>query len=202
MDSNHIEQGWVCMKSVVLAHFCVSLKTFNSKSIGTHFIIFLKIRTLSLSCNFSWRNVAVYENKSKNNTVQVTITYLIIWTKQIERIHHLHHVTTQIFLTLFLHSSLSSIGLILQTTPNIRIELMKVLAGRPTLVQPSKRVQRRMSFMNSSYLLQQYLAYLLCLTWIAFEMGGNWLYSCHFVGCYFQDLSKTACCIFVSFPSR
>ena len=36
-----------------------------------------------------------------------------------------------------------------------------------------------------------------CLIWMVCNMGGKWLYSCCFVGCYFQDLFKAACSILV-----
>ena len=65
---------------------------------------------------------------------------------------------------------------------------MFVFDGRPTLVCPCVGVLKR----KSSFLLQQCLACLVHLTWIACEMIGSWLYSCCFVRCCFQDLFKTA----------
>ena len=55
--------------------------------------------------------------------------------------------------------------------------------------------------MSSHLLLQQCPAYLVCLIWIVFEMGGKCLYSCCFVGCCFQDLFSKACSILVQLPS-
>ena len=55
--------------------------------------------------------------------------------------------------------------------------------------------------MSSSLLLQRSPTWLVCLTWIVFEMGDEWSYSCYFVQCYFQDLFKIACSILVLFPS-
>ena len=46
--------------------------------------------------------------------------------------------------------------------------------------------------MSSSLLLQLCPTYFVHLTWMVFEMGGKWLYSCCFVGFYFLDLFKTA----------
>ena len=43
-------------------------------------------------------------------------------------------------------------------------------------------------------------AYLPRLSWIAFKMGGKWSYKYCYVGCCFQDLSKTALIIFVKSP--
>ena len=34
------------------------------------------------------------------------------------------------------------------------------------------------------------------------EIGGRWLYSCCFVGCYFQNLFNIGCNILVQFPSN
>ena len=51
--------------------------------------------------------------------------------------------------------------------------------------------------MNSSLLLQQYSACLVCLIRMVFEMGGRWPNCCCFVACYFQDLFNIACSIFV-----
>ena len=40
-------------------------------------------------------------------------------------------------------------------------------------------------------LLQQSPACFICLTWMVFEMGGKWQYSCCFIGCFFKSLFKT-----------
>ena len=53
---------------------------------------------------------------------------------------------------------------------------------------PCVGVHRRISLMNLSLLLQQFPAYFVCLTWMVYEMGGRWLYSCCFVGYFSQDL--------------
>ena len=55
--------------------------------------------------------------------------------------------------------------------------------------------------MNWSYFLQKCPACLIHLTWMSFEIGGMWLYSCCFLGCCFQDLFKTARSILVQFAS-
>ena len=40
-----------------------------------------------------------------------------------------------------------------------------------------------------------------CLTWMVYEMGGKWPYSCCLMECSFKDLFKTALSILVWFPS-
>ena len=65
------------------------------------------------------------------------------------------------------------------------------------LVYPHTEVHRKMSFMSSSLLRQQCPSFLVCLTWVVCVMGGKCLYSCSFVGCYYQDLFKMACSILV-----
>ena len=57
------------------------------------------------------------------------------------------------------------------------------------------------SLMVSSLLLQQCPAYLLCLTWMIFEMGGRWPYRCRFVGCCLQKIFNTARSILVEMAS-
>ena len=38
---------------------------------------------------------------------------------------------------------------------------------------------------------------IVCLTWMALEMRGNWQYNCYFIGCCFPDLFQTARSILV-----
>ena len=52
--------------------------------------------------------------------------------------------------------------------------------GRPAFARPYEGMHRSMSLKSSSLLLQQCLACLVCLTWIAFVMDGRWPYSCLF----------------------
>ena len=54
--------------------------------------------------------------------------------------------------------------------------------------------------MSLSLLFQQCPACLVHI-WIVLEMGGRWLYSCCFEGCYFQDLFSIAHSILVQFLS-
>ena len=56
--------------------------------------------------------------------------------------------------------------------------------------------------MNTSLLLQQCPACLAHLIWMVLEMGGWWLYSHCFVGCYFQELFNNAHNSLVQFPSN
>ena len=56
-----------------------------------------------------------------------------------------------------------------------------------------------MSLMSSFLLLQQCPASLVHVIWMVW-MGGEWPYSCCFVGCCFQDLFNIAYCILVQFP--
>ena len=78
---------------------------------------------------------------------------------------------------------------------------MYVRAGRPAFARPYVGVHRSTSLMSSSQLLQQCLACLVRLTWIAFVMGGRWPYSWCFVGCCPQDLFNIARNILVLLPS-
>ena len=77
----------------------------------------------------------------------------------------------------------------------------KVLVGHQTLARPCEKVHRKTSLMSSSLLLQQYLAWLVDLIWMVFEMGGKWPYSWCFVGCCFQDLFNIAGSILVQLLS-
>ena len=68
--------------------------------------------------------------------------------------------------------------------------------------RPCEGVHKRKLLMNSSLLLQQCPACLVCLIWIVCKIGGSWLYNCCFLGCCLQDLFNIARSIFVQFPSR
>ena len=74
---------------------------------------------------------------------------------------------------------------------------MYVQAGHPAFSRSYVGVHRSTSLMSLSLLLQQCPAYLVCLTWIVFVMGGEWPYSWCFVGCCFQDLFNIARSILV-----
>ena len=78
---------------------------------------------------------------------------------------------------------------------------MQVRAGRPTFARPYEGVHRSTSLMSSSQLLQQCPAYLVCLTFIVFVMGGRWPYNWLFVGSCLQDLFNIARSILVQLPS-
>ena len=65
-------------------------------------------------------------------------------------------------------------------------------ADQPTLVYLWVRVHRRISLMSSSRLLQQCQECLVCITWVAYEIEGRWLYSCCFTRCYFHDTRNPA----------
>ena len=116
-------------------------------------------------------------------------------------IHHHHHVPpARISLTLFRHSSLSSIAPVRSSRLypiSAQSCCLYVLAGRPVFAHPCEGVHRSMSFMSSSLLLQQCPAYLVRLTWIVFMMGGRWSYSCCFVGGCSYDLFNIARSIFM-----
>ena len=97
-------------------------------------------------------------------------------------IYHHNQVTlpARISQTLFFHTSLSFIA-------NCRSSKLQsccryVFAWRPALVRSYVGVRKRTSLMNSSLLLQQCTACLVCLTWMDLEMWGKWPYSCCFVG--------------------
>ena len=111
--------------------------------------------------------------------------------------HHHHHVVPQarISLTLSHHFSLSFItsGRSSRLHPvSSHNCCMYVRAGRPAFARPYVRAHRSTSLMSSSLLLQQWPAYLVCLTWIFFVMGGRWPYSWCLVGCCLQDLFNIA----------
>ena len=82
------------------------------------------------------------------------------------------------------------------------LHLYRAVVNRFLLVaHPCDQVHWKISFMNSFLLLQQCPACLVHHIWMVSEMGGRWPYSCHFVGCCFQDLFNIACSILVQFPS-
>ena len=115
-------------------------------------------------------------------------------------IHHHHHhhqvaLTAQISLILSLHPYLSSIGFSRSSKlhpVSAQSWCKSVLAGRQTILRPCVGVHRRTSLMSSFLLPQQCFACFVNLTWIDFEIGSKWPYSCCFVGCYFKGLFKTA----------
>ena len=61
-----------------------------------------------------------------------------------------------------------------------------VLAGWPTLAWLCIGVHKTILFMSSFLLLQQY-----SMSCLAYEIGGEWLYSCYFVRYCLQDFFKT-----------
>ena len=111
------------------------------------------------------------------------------WYTLLMKPYH-HHVapSAQISLTLFPHPSLSSIA-------SGRSSRSYHIAGHPAC--PYEMVHQSMSLMSLSLLLQQCPTCLGHLTLIIFGMGGKWLYSCCFVGCYLQDLFNIAHSILV-----
>ena len=60
---------------------------------------------------------------------------------------------------------------------------------------PLKNIANEFIFVSSEE------SYVSCSSWMVFEIGGKWPYSCCFVGCCFQNLFKTACSILVLFLS-
>ena len=116
--------------------------------------------------------------------------------------HHHHHVLppARISLTLSHHFSLSFIPFGRSSGLNPVSShscCMYVRAGHPTLARPYVEVHRCTSLINSSLLLQQCPACLICLTWIIFVMGGRWPYSWCLVGCCRQHLFNIARSILV-----
>ena len=116
-------------------------------------------------------------------------------------LHH-HHVAqlAQIFLTLFRHSSLSSIDLGRSSglyPVSAQSCCMYVRAGRPAFARPCEGVHRSTSLTSSSLLLHQWPACLVRLILIVFVAGGRWPYSRCFVGCCLQDLFNIARSILV-----
>ena len=104
----------------------------------------------------------------------------------------------RISLTLFCHSSLSSI-ISSRSSWLYLCPYRAVLIGHRTLEHPYKGVHWRTSLMSLSLLLHQCLTCLVRLIWIVLEMEDRWLYSCCFVGCCFQDLFSVAPSILVEF---
>ena len=83
--------------------------------------------------------------------------------------------------------------LILHVSFSVYTILMNVsFVGWLTMVCPYGGIYRRMLLMSLSLLFLQYPACLVRLIWIVCEIGSKWSYSYCFVGCYFQDLLKTA----------
>ena len=76
---------------------------------------------------------------------------------------------------------------------------MKVFTGRQ--VKRIRSQKKRMLLTSLTFLLQYCSSHLAPLTWINYEIGGKWPYSCCLVGYFFQDLFKTACSILMYFLS-
>ena len=76
---------------------------------------------------------------------------------------------------------------------------MQNFAGRRTLVCPWVEVRKRTLHTNSSILLQQFLAYLVRIIWMIYEMRGRMLYNSCFMDYYFRDLfeKKEVFCVVV-----
>ena len=107
--------------------------------------------------------------------------------------------SARLFLTLFRHSSLSSIasGRSSGLHPvQAQSCCMQVRAGCPAFAWPCEGVNRSTSLMSSSLLLQQCPACLVRLHLIVFMIGGRWPYSCCFV-----DLFNIARSILAQLPS-
>ena len=133
-----------------------------------------------------------YEKKKKKAWLTLIVT-VCMWCiiividkiifylyKNFTKGHH-HHVVppARISPTLSRHFSLSFItsGRSSGLHPvSSHSHCMYVLAGHPALARPYVGVHRSTSLMNSSLLLQQCPAYLVCLTWMVFVMGGKWPY--------------------------
>ena len=78
-----------------------------------------------------------------------------------------------------------------------RTVVYRFFTGHLAFARSCEGVDRSMSLMSSSLLLQQCPACLVYLTWIVFVMGDRWPYSWCFVGRYFQDLFNIARSILV-----
>ena len=95
-------------------------------------------------------------------------------------------------LTTFPYRSSPPAGLQSHTLyPHIAAGCMFVLVVL-LFARPYVGVHWSTSLMSSSLLLQQWLACLVCLTWIVFMMGGRWPYSWCLVGCCHLDLFNIA----------
>ena len=102
------------------------------------------------------------------------------------------HLYIYIYIYIYIWSSLSSCG---------------ASTYFPDLLSPSIPIILRSWWesiekchLSLSLLHQQCLTCPVCLTWMVLEIGGKWLYSWCFVGC-FQDLFIIACSILMKFPS-
>ena len=120
--------------------------------------------------------------------------------------HHFYQdtLTVQNFVILSCHPSLSSIapGRSSWLYPVFSQSWCKSFSRRPTLAHPSVEFHKRILLMSSFWLLQLWSAYLVRLVEIVCKMGGCWLYSCCFFGCWFQDFWLAARIILMSFPSN
>ena len=96
----------------------------------------------------------------------------------------------RISMTLFCHSSLSSIvpGRSFRLHPSVQSCYRKVLASHPTLAGPCEKEHK-----SPAYLARR--------IWIVFEMDGRWPHCWIFVGSCLQDLFKTSRSILVEFSS-
>ena len=109
------------------------------------------------------------------------------------------YLTLSLSLSLFLSFSLSpSVPVvyhswqILWTASCVGTDLIKSSLIIQHAALSCVEVHKRMSFMRSYLLLQQCPTCLIGLTWIVCDLTAKWLHRYYFVGCYFQDLFKTA----------
>ena len=138
----------------------------------------------------------------------IVVSEILVWSVGVLPLwgdhhhHHHHHVmplawisqTLSHYFSLSFISSGRSSG---QHTISSHSCCIYVLAGHPAFARPYVGVHWSISLMSLSLLLQQCHAYLVCLIWIVFMMGGRWPYSWCFVGCCCQDLFNIACNILV-----
>ena len=115
-------------------------------------------------------------------------------------IHHYILLTAWISLSLSIHSHHSSL---LPGLPNCILYPHRADVSSCWLANtgmficqcPLKNIANEFIFASPE------VSYMSRSSWMVCEIGGKWPYSCCFVGCCFQNLFKTVCSIFVSFPS-
>ena len=170
---SYVRLGWTCIclsPSVKYIYICIKMKY-----IVMIYMCVKYIQIISIICIY---DIYIY--------IYIYIMYIISCADSMDFPDSLC-----LFVPIIYHTQQ-----VLQTTSNVCTKLMWVFVSWPILVHPCFGFHRT-SLMTSFLLFQQYPTCLVCLNWVVFEIGGKWLYSCCFVGCYFQDLFKTACSILV-----
>ena len=123
---------------------------------------------------------------NNNNDNKITLTAQISLTLSLS-VFIIHYSGQDLQTTSIVHTKLIQVSFCWSTTP------MRLCVG----------VQRRTPLMHSFLLLQQCPECLACLTWITFEIGSMWAYSCFFASMiWLKDHRAFSCNSHLAFSPR